>query len=258
MVGFGFPPAPGTMPPDDELVSQAGGCRGKGGRDMGGGEIGFPAGAIAFPFAANVPAPTGTGTGESDIAGMLFACGENMSGPETGLYGGYDAALGLPGRPLFTGRPLFRGGSMAPLFMKTPCGFAQRTCPGLLGTADGRAFARAAFRLRLINNAATRPRSNAPSRTARPPISSMLPDESVAGVPVLLPPLFPEFVLFGAGVWLLSTVGDAPTVGVAPVVAVVLAIAVAVGVTPGVVVVEGIGEGVGDGFGVGEGGTTGG
>jgi len=79
----------------------------------------------------------------------------------------------------------------------------------------------------------------------------MLPDEP-AGVPVLLPPLFPDVVPFDAGVWLLTTVGDALTVGVAPVVA------VAVGVTVGVVVGEGVGDGVGDGLGVGEGDTTGG
>ena len=74
------------MPLDDGLVSQTGGCGG-----IGGSEVGLPAKAVAFPFPANVPAPTGTG--------ILFACGGNMPGPETGLYGGYDAALGLPGSP---------------------------------------------------------------------------------------------------------------------------------------------------------------
>ena len=145
---------------------------------------------------------------------------------------------------------------MAPLFMKTPCGFAQGACPGLLGILGGMTVvrARAAFRLRLINNAAIRPTSSATSRTARPPTSSMLLDE-----PVLLLLLFPEVVPFDAGVWLLTTVGDAPTVGVAPAVAVVVVVAVTVtvGVAPGVVVGEGIGDGVGDGLGVGEGGTTG-
>lgn len=243
MVGFAFPPAPGAMPPDDELVSQAGGW------GMGGSRVGFPAGAIALPFPVEAPAPTGTGMGEFGMAGILFACGGNMPGLEAGLYSGYDAALGLPGRPLF------KGGVMAPLFMKTPCWFAQGTCPGgLLGILGGITFAwaRAAFRLRLINSTATRPTSSAPGRTARPPTSSVLLDKP--GVPVLLPPLFPGVVPFDAGVWLPTTVGDAPTVGVAPVVAVALAVAVAVGVTVGVVV----GEGVGDGLGVGEGETTGG
>ena len=64
---------------------------------MGGSEVGLPAGAVAFPFPANVPAPTSTGMGVFGIAGTLFACGGNMPGPETGLYVGYDAALGLPG-----------------------------------------------------------------------------------------------------------------------------------------------------------------
>jgi hypothetical protein len=234
------------MPLDDGLVSQAGGC---GDRGIGGSKVGFPADAIAFPFPTNVPAPTGTGIGVFDIGGMLFACGGNMPGREIGSYGGYDAALGLPGRPLF------KGGGMAPLFMKTPCGFAQGACPGLLGILGGITFAwaRAAFRLRLNNNAATRPASSTPSRIATPPTTSALLDELEVGVPVLLPPLFPEVVPLDVGVWLLTTVGDAPTVGVAPVVAV----AVAVGVTPGVVVGEGMGDGVGDGLGVGEGGTTG-
>jgi hypothetical protein len=109
MVGFAFPPAPGAMPLDDELVSQAGGCGG-----MGGCRAGFPAGATALPFPATVPAPTGTGTGVIGMAGMLFACGENILGLEAGLYSGYDAGLGLPGRLLF------KRGGMAPLFMKTP------------------------------------------------------------------------------------------------------------------------------------------
>lgn len=145
------------------------------------------------------------------------------------------------------------------MFMKTPCGFAQGTCPGLLGILGGMtvARARAAFRLRLINNAAIRPTSSATSRTARPPTSSILLDEPAADVPVLLPPLLPEVVPFDVGVWLLPTVGDAPTVGVT----VALAAAVAVGVTAGVVagVAVGVvaGEGVGDGLGVGEGDTTG-
>jgi hypothetical protein len=146
---------------------------------------------------------------------------------------------------------------MAPLFMKAPCGFAQGTCPGELLVILGGillASARAAFRLRLINNATTTPNRSAPNRMTRPATSSMLLDEP--GVAVLLPPLFPEVVLFDVGVWLLATVGDALTVGVAPVVAV--ALAVAVGVTAGVVVGEGVGEGVGDGLGVGEGETTGG
>ena len=112
------------------------------------------------------------------------------------------------------------------------------------------AGARAAFRLRLINNATTTPNRSAPNRMTRPATSSVLLDEP--GVAVLLPPLFPEVVPFDVGVWLLATVGDALTVGVAPVVAV--ALAVAVGVTVGVVV----GDGVGDGLGVGEGETTGG
>ena len=112
------------MPPDDELVSQAGGC------GLGGSRVGFPAGAVAFPFPVEAPAPTGTG-----MAGMLFACGGNMPGLEAGLYGGNDAALGLPGMLLF------RGGGMAPLFMKTPCEFAQGTCPGLLGILGGITFA---------------------------------------------------------------------------------------------------------------------
>ena len=105
--------------------------------------------------------------------------------------------------------------------------------------------------MRLINRAATRPTSSAPNRTARPPMSSVLLDE-FAGVPVLLLPLFPEVVPFDTGVWLLTTVGEAPAVGVEPVVA------VAVGVTAGVAVGEGVGDGEGDGLGVGEGETTGG
>ena len=139
------------------------------------------------------------------------------------------------------------------MFMKTPCWLAQGTCPrGLMGILGGMTFAwaRAAFRPRLINSAATSVASSAPNRMARPPISSALLDEP--GVPVLLL-LFPEVVPFDTGVWL--TVGDAPTVGVAPVVAV--ALAVAVGVTVGVVVGEGVGDSVGDGLGVGEGETTG-
>ena len=235
MVGFAFLPTPGALPPDDGLVSQAGGSM-----------VGFPAGAFAFPLPANVPAPAGTDMG---VAGMLFACGGNMPGLATELYGEYDAALGLPGWPLF------KGVGMAPLFMKTPCWFAQGTCAGLLGILGGITFAcvRAAFRLRLISIAATRPASSAPSTTARPPISSMLRDGP--GVPVLLLPLLPEDVPFDVGVWLLTTVGDAPAVAVAPVVAVALAVAVAVGVTPGVAVGEGAGDGVGDGLGVGEGDT---
>lgn len=122
-----------------------------------------------------------------------------------------------------------------------------------MGILGGITFAwtRAAFRLRLINSAATTTASSAPSRMARPPISSDLLEELVVGVPVLLPPLFPEVAPFDAGVWLPTTVGDAPTVGVA------VALAVAVGVTVGVVVGEGVGDGVDDGLGVGEGDTTG-
>src|SRR5712691_11746084 len=89
MVGFAFPPAPGATPPDDELVSQAGGCGG-----MGGCVAGFPAGAVVLPFPATVPAPTGTGMGVTGIGGMLFACGENIPGLEAGLYSGFDAGLG--------------------------------------------------------------------------------------------------------------------------------------------------------------------
>ncbi len=194
---------------------------------MGGIRFGFPADAIPLPYPAIVPAPTGTGIGDIGIAGMLFACGGNIAGVEAGLYSGYDATLGLPGRLLF------KGGGMAPLFMKTPCGFAQGTCPGeLLGILGGILLAGvlAAFRLRLINNIATTPNRSAPNKMARPTTSSMLLDEP--GVAVLLPPLFPEVVPFDVGVWLLATVGDALTVGVAPVVA------VAVGVTAGVVVGE--------------------
>ena len=88
--------------------------------------------------------------------------------------------------------------------------------------------------------------------TATPPISSGLCDELAVGVPVLLPALLAEFVLFVVGVRLFPTVGDAPAVGVA---VVVVTLAVAVGVTAGVVVGEGaiVGDGVGDGRGVGEG-----
>lgn len=239
MVGCAFPPVPGAMPPDDDLVSQAGGC---GDWEMEDIRFGFPADATALPFPATVPAPTGTG-----MAGTLFACGENIAGVEAGLYSGYDATLGLPGRLLF------KGGGIAPLFMKTPCGFAHRTCPGeLLGILGGilLAGARAAFCLRRINKATTTLNRSAPNKMTRPPMSRVLLD--APGVAVLLPPLFPEFTPFDAGVWLPATVGDAPTVGVAPVVA------VAVGVTAGVVVGEGVREGVGDGLGVGEGETTGG
>ena len=82
MFGFMFPPVPGAMPPDDELVSQAGGC---GDWGMGGIRFGFPVGAIALPFPATVPAPTGTGMGDIGMAVMLFACGGNIAGVEAGL-----------------------------------------------------------------------------------------------------------------------------------------------------------------------------
>ena len=131
-------------------------------------------------------------------------------------------------------------------------------CPGPSGILGGKTFATAAaaLRLRLNNRSATTPASNAPNRTARPPISSPLFDPLEVGVLVLLPPVFPEFVPFVVGVWLLPTVGDAPAVGVA-VVAVALAVAVAVGVVVGVTLGVTVGDGVGDGWDVGEGDTVG-
>ena len=153
---------------------------------------------------------------------------------------------------------LFKVGGIAALFMGAPCGFDQGTMPALVSNFDGITFAcaRAAFRLRLINNAATTPTSSSPISTATPAPSSSAFDELPVGVPVLLLPLLPDVVPpFVTGVWLLAAVGDALTVGVVPVVAVALAVAVTVGVT--LCVGEGVGGEVGDGLGVGEGGTTG-
>jgi len=153
---------------------------------------------------------------------------------------------------------LLKVGGIAALFMKTPCGFDQGTWPALMGNFGGITFAwaRTAFRLRLINNAATTPTRSSPISIATPAPTSSAFDELLVGVPVLLPPLLPDVVPpFVTGVWLLAAVEDALTVGVVPVVAVALAVVVTVGVTP--CVGEGVGGEVGDGLGVGEGGTTG-
>ena len=244
----------GALPFGDGLVSQAGGCAGTG-MGMGGIMPGLAAGATALPFPANAPAPTGIGAGVTGMAGILPGCGANMPGPENGLYAGYDAGAGLPGAPLFNGE------NMSPLFNGMPCGtggLTQDACAGLPGRAGSVTFApaRDAFRLRLSSKSMTIPASNAPNRMVTPPTSSALFDEPEVDVPVLFPPLFPEFVPFVVGVWLFPSVGDAPAVGDAPV---TVALAVTVGVTVGVVVGEGVivGEGVGDGWGVGDGDTTG-
>lgn len=173
-----------------------------------------------MPFPIGTPAPTGTGAGIGGITGMLPGCGADMPGIETGLYDGYATGLGLPGS---------------------------------LGGITF-AFARAAFRLRFNSKSTAMAASNAPARTATPPVRSALPGELEAGAPVPVPPLFPEFVPFVVGVWLFPIVGDAPAVGDA---VVAVTRAVAVGVTAGVVVGVIPGVIVGEGRAVGEGGTTG-
>src|SRR5690348_11645397 len=157
------------------LVSHAGGCH-----DAGTGGIasilGCAAGAAALPFAVRVPAPISTGAGVSGMAGILSASGPDMSGAENGLYDGYENGLELAG------------------------GFSV-------------AFARAAFRLRFSSKSAATPTSNAPAKTAIPPISKGLSSELDGGAPVFVSLLFPEFVLFVTGVWLFPVVGDVPAVG---------------------------------------------
>lgn len=79
------------------LVSHAGGCEGRDTGDTVPGS-GFAAASVAPLFPATTPAPTSTCAGAGGMAGIVPGCGADIPGAGTGLYGGYENGLGLPGR----------------------------------------------------------------------------------------------------------------------------------------------------------------
>ena len=102
--------------------------------------------------------------------------------------------------PLFICGGMF--GGMAPLFMKTPCGFAQGIMPGLSGSLGGMACdcCWAAFRRRAIINASTRPASTIVSKPTIPATSNNGFDEPDELLEPKLPLLLFLEVDPGAGV----------------------------------------------------------